>query len=111
GADRLLAQAARTSSVRRVLAGPRGGQAARGAAAEGAYDDRARALGPGGHLRAHRGVQGARAKGHEQRQSVSRARAVASRAADTRGEHARRAEIPRGYRDAISSRNTAAVSR
>ena len=52
-------------------------------------DAGAQPLGPGGHLRRHRGVQGHRAEGHGQRQGVPRARAVAPRPADRGRQRAR----------------------
>ena len=58
-ADRLLAEDARAPGLRRVLARPGGGQDARRAAAQGAGDAGAQPLGPGGHLRRHRRLQGA----------------------------------------------------
>ena len=87
-ADRLLAQAPRASELRRVLARPGHGQGARGPAAHGARDDRAQPLGPGGHLRRPRPLQGPRAEGPRQRQGVPGHGPVAPRPGDRRRHRA-----------------------
>ena len=51
----------------------------------------AQPLGPGGHLRRHRRLQGDQAEGHGQRQGLPRHRPVAPRPGDRRRQHARRA--------------------
>jgi putative CocE/NonD family hydrolase len=63
-AGRLLAQDPRASQLRRVLARPGDGQGCSRAAAEGAGDAGAQPLGPGGHLRRDRRLQGDQAEGH-----------------------------------------------
>ena len=65
------------------------------AAADGSGHARAQPVGSGRHLRRHRRVQGDQTQGHEQRQSVSRARTVASRARDRRRQLARRRSTSR----------------
>ena len=91
GADRLLEKDPRASELRRLLARPGGGPRARGGAAEGAGDARAQPLGPGGHLRSHRGVQGDQAEGHGQRQGVPgpRSRGITARRSGTAARSAR----------------------
>ena len=90
-AGRLLAQAPRASRLRRLLARPGGGQAARRAAAEGAGDARPQPVGPGGHLRRARRLQGDQAEGHRQRQGLPRrwARGITARRSTTAARSAR----------------------
>ena len=90
-ADRLLAQDPRAPGVRRVLEPAGDGQDPRRAAAAGADDAGARAVGPGGHLRRAGGLPGDRAEGHGERQGLLRRRAVVPRTADRRRQRARRA--------------------
>ena len=97
-AGRLLAEAPRAPELRRLLARPGGGQAARGAAAEGAGDAGPQPLGPGGHLRRHRRLQGDRAEGHGQRQGVPGHGPVAPRPGDRRRQLARRPEVRQRHR-------------
>ena len=111
GAGRLLAQDSRASELRRLLARPGRGQDSGCAAAEGAGDAGAQPLGPGRHLRRHRGLQSDQAQGHEQRQGVSGDGPVASRPGNRRRQHARRAEIRQRYRALFPPRNSAAVPR
>ena len=92
-AGRLLAEDPRASELRRLLARPGRGQGAGGAAAEGAGDAGAQPLGPGGHLRRHRRLQGDQAEGHRQRQGVPGHGPLASRPGDRRRQHARRPAV------------------
>ena len=110
-ADRLLEEGARTSRLRRVLARPGRGQDPRGAAAERARHAGARALGPGGHLRRHRGLQGHRAEGHRQRQGVPRDGPLVPRAADRRREQPGRLEVEQRHRARVPAADPAAVPR
>ena len=78
----------RAPGLRRVLEGPGTRPHPRAAAAQGARDARPQPLGPGGHLRRARGLQGDRAEGREERHGLPRARALASRAGEPGGERA-----------------------
>ena len=81
-AGRLLAEDPRPSELRRLLERAGDGQAAGGTAAHGAGDAGPQPLGPGGHLRRHRGLRGDRAEGHRQRQGVPRDGSVEPRPGD-----------------------------
>ena len=97
--------------LRRVLARPGDGQAARRAAADGAGDARAQPVGPGGHLRRDRRLQGDQAEGHRQRQGLPGDGPVASRPGDRRRQLARRAEVRQRHRALFPPRDPAAVPR
>ena len=71
----------------------------------------AQPVGPGGHLRRDRRLQGDQAEGHRQRQGVPRDGAVASRPGDRRRQHARRAEVRQRHRAVFPARHPAAVPR
>ena len=96
-AGRDVAEDPRAPDVRRVLAGPGPGPDPRRAAAEGARADRPQPLRPGGHLRRTRRLQGDRAEGREERHGLPRARAVAPRPGDPRGQRAGRREVGLGH--------------
>ncbi len=109
-AGRLLAEDPRASELRRLLARPGGGQGPGGPAAEGAGDAGPQPLGPGGHLRRHRRLQGARAEGHGQRQGVPGHGPLVSRPGDRGRQHAGRLEIRQRYRRSISAGRSCARS-
>ena len=83
---------------------------ARRAAADRAGDARAQPVGPGGHLRRDRGLQGDQAEGHGQRQGVPGDGAVASRPGDRGRQLARRAEVQQRHRALLPPRDPAARS-
>ncbi len=97
--------------LRRVLARSGGGQDPRGAAAHRAGDARAQPVGPGGHLRRHRGLQGDRAEGHRQRQGVPRDGPVEPRAGDRGRQRAGRAEVRQRHRPRLPAGDPAALPR
>ena len=97
-------------SLRRLLARPGGGQDPRGAAAEGARDARPQPLGPGGHLRRARRLQGDRAEGHGQRQGVPGDGSVASRPGDRGRQRARRDQVRQRHRALLPPRRSCARS-
>ena len=113
-AGRLLAQDPGAPELRRVLARPGDGQDPRRAAAQGAGHARGQPLGPGGHLRRHRRLQGDQAEGHGQRQGLPGHGPVAPRPGDPRRQRARRdqvqqrhgADVPPGGASRRSSRST-----
>ena len=94
----LLAEAARASELRRVLARPGRGQDPGGPAAEGAGDAGPQPLGPGGHLRRDRRLPGDRAEGHGQRQGVPGHGPLASRPGDRGRQHPRRLAVRQRHR-------------
>ena len=75
-------------------------------AAEGAGHARGQPLGPGGHLRGDRGLQGHQAQGHGQRQGLPRDGSVAPRAGDPRRQLARRHQIQQRHGARRSARKS-----
>ena len=96
--------------LRRVLARPGRGQDPGGPAAAGAGDAGPQPLGPGGHLRRHRRLQGDRAEGHGQRQGLPGHGPVVPRPGDRRRQHARRAEVRQRHRAQLPPGDPAARS-
>ncbi len=68
-------------------------------------------LGPGRHLRRARRLQSHQTQRHQQRQSFSRPRPLASRPGNRRRQHPRRAEVRQRYRRLLPPEYSAPVSR
>ncbi len=102
---------ARAPELRRLLARPGRRQDPGGAAAQGAGDAGPRPVGPGGHLRRARRLEGDQAEGHRERQGVPGDGPVAPRAADPRGQRARRDPLRQRHRAHLPARDPAAVPR
>src|SRR5262249_6697457 len=82
GTDRLLAKDRAASELRRVLAATSDGSDSGGPAVEGADSAGRQLVGSGGYLRRDGGLQNAEAQGYEERQSLPRDWAMASRTGD-----------------------------